>query len=195
MKNGLFLFLALSVVAVVTPGAAQAQSACGGTVQYTSDCDGNNRQWHFSCCPDGYRVQGVAYTDISKQDHVDAVSSVCRSIARGNDTMPQDFSRTPKTFVCDNKEVLAGIVSKDVKTDAGGNRDTLDGISAVCQHPGSKSLRTIMNVDITENERQGRQESIYLPKRVVGIAYKEYDNGGKKTGASDRADCVTIITK
>lgn len=195
MKNGLFLFLALSAVAIAIPGVANAQQACGGSVQPSNDCDGNDRQWHFSCCPDGYRVQGVAYTDISKQDHVDAVSSVCRSIARGNDTMPQDFSRTPKTFVCDNKEVLAGIVSKDVHTDAGGKRDTLDGMTAVCQHPGNKQLRTIMNVDITENERQGREQTVYLPKRVVGIAYKEFDNGGNRTGSSDRADCVTIITK
>ncbi len=194
MKYGIFLALTLSAVAFAVPTKASA-SACGGVVQQVSDCGDNNREWHYSCCPDGSLVQGVAYTDIQDQDHVDAVSAVCHNSANGNVTMPQDFSRTPKTFVCSDKEILAGIVSKDVHTDAGGKRDTLDGVSAICLSPGSKSLSTVMNVDITENERQGREQKVSAPQRIVGIAYKERDNGGKKTGSSDRADCVTIITK
>jgi hypothetical protein len=194
MKLAYVFALALGISLVSNINEVQAQ-ACGGVVVQQNDCGGNDRGWHYSCCPDGYRVQGVAYTDIRKQDHVDAISAVCRSISKGNDVMASDFSRTPKTFVCDKTEVLAGVVSKDVRTEGGGKRDTLDGLSAVCQTPSSKNLRTISNHDIDSTERNERRSTVYLPKRVVGLAYKEKDNGGSNPGKSDRADCVTIITK
>lgn len=191
MKNTLLSLLALSLVLLASPGTSVAQeSACGGTIQYSADCSNTNRSYHISCCPDGYRVQGVAYNDIKGQDHVDAVSAVCRSIKRGNDIMPQDFSRDPKKFVCEKSEVMAGIYSKDVRVQGGDDRDTLDGVTGVCQHPGSSSLRRIYNQDIDSNPRDGREQSVLLPKRIVGIAYKETDRG-----SSDRADCVTVITK
>lgn len=189
MKKYSLGFFLLALVIAGFAGQVQAQSACGGTVQYTSDCSGNDRAWHFSCCPSGYRVQGVAYTDISKQDHVDALSAVCRSISRGNDMMPSsDFERTPKQFVCDKSEVMAGIIRKDVKVQGGDSRDSLDGLTPLCQHPGSKALREIYNVDI-QGGRSGEQQVVYLPKRVVGLASKELDRG-----SSDRKDCVAIIT-
>ena len=180
------LFLALFLSAGF---ASQAGAECGGSIVPENDCNNNGRSWHFSCCPDGYRVQGVAYNDLKKQDHVDAVSAVCRSISRGNDIMPQDFGRSPKTFVCDKQEVMAGIYSKDVLTEGGDKYDELDGLTAICQHPGSKELRKVYNYDI-QGGREGREKFVYLPKRVVGIAYKELEKG-----SSDRADCVAIIVK
>ena len=161
---------------------------------YNKDADNSRRSWHFSCCPDGYRGQGVAYTDIKGQDHADAVSVVCRSVSRGNDIVPQDFNRTPKQFVCEKTEVMAGIYCKDILTDGGDKRDTLDGCTAICEHPGSKALRTIYNTDI-QGGREGRELVARLPKRVVGIAYKELDNKGGDAGSSDRADAATIIVK
>lgn len=178
------------LVVLFSASIAQAQSACGGTMQMKSDLMGNKRNWHYSCCPEGYRVQGVAYTDIRKQDHVDAVSVVCRSIAKGNDIMPEgDFQRTPKTFVCEKNEVMAGIFTKDVKVEGGDHRDSMDGLTAVCQKPNSKELRTVYNKDL-DGGRQGNQQVVYLPKRVVGLACKELDKG-----SSDRSDGCTIITK
>jgi hypothetical protein len=188
MKTALLTLLALAIFFVSKP--ILAAEDCGGVIQYTEDCANNGRHYKITCCPDGYRVQGVAYNDIKGQDHTDAVSAVCRNIARGNDTMPTDFGRSPKKFVCDNNEVMAGILSKDVITDSGDKRDTLDGVTAICQHPGSTNLRILANKDIDSNTRHGRELTVLLPKRVVGIAYKELDKG-----TSDRADCVTIITK
>lgn len=190
MKSGIFILSIIGLVLLGFSGNVYAQSACGGIVQYSSDCANSNRKWHFSCCPSGYRVQGVAYNDIRGQDHVDAVSAVCRSISKGNELVSQDFGRTPKKYVCDRKEVFAGIESKDVLTKGGGFRDTLDGVTAYCQRPGGNALRRISNRDIDRERREGRQQTVLLPKRVVGIGYKKIAKG-----KSDRADCVTIITK
>lgn len=181
----LFLF-----VMMVSSGVVRAEDyMCGGTLQMNNDCANNDRAWRVSCCPSGYRVQGVAYTDIQDQDHVDAVSAVCRSIAYGNDTTPSDFSRTPKTFVCDKKEVMSGVYQKDVVTSGGSKRDSLDGISPICETPKTGEKRTIENPDIIGG-REGSSHEISLPKRVVGLAYRDLDKGD-----SDRADCVAIIVK
>lgn len=190
MKKSLFVLSVICLMVIGFSGGVYAQSACGGIVQYSSDCANSDRNWHFSCCPDDYRVQGVAYNDIKGQDHVDAVSIVCRSISKGNELVAQDFGRSPKKYVCKNKEVFAGIESKDVLTEGGGFRDTLDGVTVLCQRPGSNALEKIDNNDLTSNRREGRQQTVLLPKRVVGIAYKKI-----KKGESDRADCVTIVTK
>ncbi len=188
------LLVVLGLAIAILPSLAQAQ-ACGGRVVHNADCDSNGRQWTYSCCPDGYRVQGVAYNDLNKQDHVDAISAVCRSISKGNDMMPSDFSKTPISLVCNKTEVMAGVASKDVKVNGGDSRDTLDGVTAVCQTPASTSLRTIANNDIDQNSREASVQTVLLPKRVVGIATKDRDNGGNSAGSSDRADCVTVIVK
>src|SRR3989338_559024 len=185
----LITFLLGAMLLLVT-GVTYAETACGGIVQFNDDCSNSGRGWHYSCCPDGYRVQGVAYNDIKGQDHVDAISAVCRSISKGNDIMTEDFSRQPKTFVCDKSEVMAGTGSKDVLTDSGSFRDSLDGVTAFCQKPGSDGMRRIGNGDIDGNKRAERQQTVLLPKRIVGIGYKEFDKG-----ESDRADCVAIVTK
>ncbi len=165
-----------------------AQNACGGTIEFSGDCAGNDRGWHISCCPDGYRVQGVAYTDIQNKDAVDAVSIVCRHKAKGNNFIASsDFQRDPKQFVCNNDEIMAGIYSKDSMED-GGKSDTLDGLTAICQKPGQTGLRKINNSDIAQG-REGREQTVRAPKRLVGIASKD-----KEKGTSDEADCVTIIT-
>ena len=193
MKKSLLTVLVFGVFAIVAQ-SARAQMACGGNMMYNNDCDNSRRHWHFSCCPEGTRAQGVAYTDIKGQDHVDAVSVVCRSITRGNDVVPQDFRRTPKQFVCEKAEVLSGIYCKDVLTHGGDKRDTLDGCTAICEQPGNPDLRKIYNVDI-QGGREGREMVARLPKHISGIAYKELDNGGDNAGGSDRADCATIIVK
>lgn len=185
--------LVMSVMAILSQ-SARAQMACGGNMVYNKDCDNSRRSWHFSCCPEGTRAQGVAYADIHKQDHADAVSVVCRSITRGEDVVPADFNHTPKQIVCEKTEVLAGIFCKDVLTEGGDKRDSLDGCTAICEHPGSAALRTIYNQDI-QGGRQGTEYVARLPKHIVGIAYKELDNKGGDAGSSDRADCATIIVK
>lgn len=189
MKNIMVGLMSLAVVLSIST-AARAQSACGGTIMHNPDCDSSDRSWSISCCPDGYRVQGVAYNDIRKQDHVDAVSAICRSVSRGNDMMPNDFShRAPTQYVCDKQEVLSGVFFKDVRVQGGDDRDTLDGVTAVCENPKNHAKRQLYNADISGG-RTGVELSVSLPRRVVGIAYKELDKG-----TSDRADCVTIITR
>lgn len=185
------IFIILTVVSIVFGFStmAKAQSACGGVVQLEPDCGNTSRNWHFSCCPDGYRVQGVAYNDIKKQDHVDAIGAVCRSISAGNMALSEDFSRRPKEFVCDKTELLIGIATMDVKTEAGDDRDTLDGATAICWNPKTHQERMIANNDITERALR-TQKVIGGKQKVVGIAYKEINRG-----SSDRADCATVIIK
>lgn len=175
-------------VAMTAFGATNAFSFCGGSVVYDNDCGSNPRGFSASCCPSGYRVQGVAYNDIKKKDHADAVSAICRSIAKGNDMMPSDFQTHPVTFMCDKTEVLAGIACKDLP-----KSDGLDGCTAICQKPGSKNLRMVYNNDLASNPRAYNRHTVYLPKRVVGIAYKDRTKGSS-TG-SDEADCATISVK
>ena len=191
-KSLLVLTVVSSLLSLAT--SALAQTACGGNMVYNKDADNSRRKWHFSCCPDGTRAQGIAYTDIVKQDHVDAISVVCRSKSRGNDVIPADFNRNPKQVVCENTEVLAGIYCKDVLTKGGKKMDTMDGCTAICEMPGSPDLRRIYNQDI-QGGREGNELVARLPKRVVGIAYKELDDKGGSPGASDRADAATIVVK
>lgn len=190
MKKSLLVVLSLSLLVFGFAQYANAMSACGaGQVRSESDCNNTHRAWHFSCCPPGYRAQGVAYNDISKQDHVDAVSVVCRSIKHGNIKTPQDFSKPPKTFVCNNNEVLAGTLSSDVRTNGGDNRDTLDAVTALCQNAKTGQIREIYNPDFNPQRAKRRHQIRLGQGRSVGIAYREI-----KKGSSDRADCVTLIT-
>lgn len=185
-------FLIIGLALVLSQTVSAQEYACGGNIEYEGDCHNTDRPWITSCCPDGYRVQGVAYNDVIGQDHVDAFSAVCRSISKGNDMMPGEFThRGPNQFVCEKQEVMAGLQYKDVKVQGGDNRDTLDGVNVLCQRPSSKAIRAISNMDVDHNPRMDIHKHVaYLPKRVVGIAYRELDKG-----SSDRADCVTIITK
>jgi hypothetical protein len=189
IKKTIFALVALGMMSFASTSNAQY---CGGTIVYDNDCGSNHRGFSVSCCPSGYRVQGVAYSDLpNASDYSDALSSICRSIAKGNDMMPSDFQRAPVTHVCDKTEVFAGLECKDMDKRGGVNSDNLDGCTAVCQHPKSKNLRTIYSADLASNKRSPVRHTVLLPKRVVGIAYK--DIGQKKS--SDRADCATIIVK
>lgn len=193
------LLTALSLV-VFTGGVAQAQY-CGGTVVDYGDCSKNVRAYAASCCPSGYRVQGVAYADINKADFADAYSAVCRSIAKGNDMMPTDFQRAPITLVCDKNEVFAGLACKDMSNKGSGkNADASDGCTAICQDAKTGATREIYNQDTAGNPREASRVSVKLPKRVVGIVYKDQDgkDDGIANGAfggSDRADCAAIVVK
>lgn len=195
------LFSVLAMLLTTATGSAFAQY-CGGTVQDYGDCGGNVRGYASSCCPSGYRVQGVAYADIHNADFADAVSAVCRSISKGNDMMPTDFQRAPVTFVCDKQEVFAGLACKDMDNSKGSgkNMDALDGCTAICQNAKTGAMREIHNQDMANNKREAARVSVRLPQRVVGLVYKDQDgkDDGKPNGAfgsSDRADCAAISVK
>jgi hypothetical protein len=194
------IFAVLTVLVMAGAGSAHAQY-CGGQVMDYGDCSHNARAYSASCCPDGYRVQGVAYSDIHKADFADAVSAVCRSISKGNDMMPTDFQRAPVTYVCDKNEVFAGLACKDMADKGSGkNADALDGCTAICQNAKTNAIREIYNPDMAGNPREAARVSVRLPQRVVGIVYKDQDgkDDGKANGAyggSDRADCAAISVK
>ncbi|MBI4410958.1 MAG: hypothetical protein HY541_00540 [Deltaproteobacteria bacterium] len=191
MKTSSFVFLAVVALMLGLAGKVNAQGACGGTVEYSNDCAGNDRKWHISCCPDGYRVQGVAYTDIKDRDAIDAISTICRKVG-AMDNPPQitgDFQKAPKKFECNKEEVMAGIRSKDRAADDN-KSDTLDSIEVACQNPKGKNLRWVYNTDAMNNGRAPREQTVLLPARIVGIASKE-----KEKGTSDEKDCVTVVTK
>ena len=84
---------------------------------------------------------------------------------------------------------MAGIRSKDRAADDN-KSDTLDSIEVACQNPKGSGLRWVYNTDALNNGRGGREQTVSLPARIVGIASKE-----KEKGTSDEKDCVTIITK
>ena len=185
--------LSMAVFALTALAANTSFGFCGGTPVYNNDCASNPRGYAVSCCPRGYRVQGVAYNDHAGSDYVDAVSAVCRHVVKGNDMMPTDFQRPPVVFMCNKTEVMAGIAQKDMPKKGGKNSDVLDGVTAICQTPGSKSLRMVYNRDLAGNGRSYVRTVTYLPNRIVGIAYKDISKNNVLTrGNSDRADCATV---
>lgn len=173
---------------------AHAQSACGGNVQYNTDLSSNRRGWAFYCCPDGYRVHGVAYADIHKQDYVDGVSVVCRSVSSGETMIASsDLQKNPFTLTCNKQEVMIGIHQNDILRNSGKQDDELDSLSPVCKNPKSGAVSTPFNVD-RNNGSAGMELSAAVGK-LVGIACKDVDKGGNDPKESDRADGCTIITK
>lgn len=182
------IFLAVFVVG----GAQSAQAYCGGEVVQDQDCSSNPRAYAESCCPAGFRVQGIAYNDMGKRnsakqkDVADAISVICRSLTEGNELMPSDFQTPPITLMCDKTEVFAGIACKDLE-----NEDELDGCTAICQKPGSQEVRKLYNPDLLTNPRPYVEHMVYLPKRVVGLVYKDMTRNSGSTN-SDEADCVNI---
>lgn len=184
--------LALTVLGLMSLAGSASAQYCGGSIMYNNDLSGNGRGWNTSCCPDGYRVQGIACSDLPPdQDLMDGCSAVCRSIEKGNIMQPaNDFQRTPTVYQCEKQEVLAGIMCKDVNFTGKGDDDVSDGCTAVCQKPNNSNLRQVYNGDIGGTNRDPNQLTVYLPTRVVGIACKDLAKG-----SSDRADSCTIITK
>lgn len=196
MKKRQVLFpviLAMFVFGVGTSSLARTRwdsTACGGgTIQFSQDCRGNDRGWHVSCCPDGSSAAGVAYDDISGQDHADAVSVVCRDKSGNIEITDSDFSESPKKYTCGGKEKLIGIYVKDVVADDGEMRDSLDGVTAICAAPKSSREHRIANYDI-KGGREGSELMVTDSKKIVGIAYKD-----RESGKSDRADCAALIVK
>lgn len=184
----IFLTLLLCLFSFSTFAQNNSQDTCGGQIEQTSDCSGNKRNFKVSCCRDGYRFLGVAYTDIQDQDHVDAVSVYCLS-PTNEAVLVSDFSRKPKEFLCEYYERAVGIESKDVLTEGGSKYDELDGLTVLCQKPGDENPHKIPNKDI-QGGREGREQIISTEKQILGIATKEMDKG-----TSDRTDCVTLVTK
>jgi len=189
-----YTFICLATLASLLIASVSYAQYCGGNIQYSSDLTGNSRPWNVSCCPTGYRVQGIACADLPpKQDFGDGCSAICRSISKGNIMQPaNDFQRHPALYQCDKTEVLAGIVCRDSTGHGGGSQsDVADSCTAVCQKPGSKNLRVVYNNDFNTNAKSAQNRVVtYLPTRVVGIACKDQDKG-----TSDRLDGCTIITK
>lgn len=167
--------------------STQAYSICGGTVVYDNDCDSNAQAYAESCCPQGYRVQGVVYNDLKGQDNTDAIGAVCRHVKNGNVLIASDFqnrgengNKPAVSYVCDKTEVLAGILCKDLQ-----KKDALDGCTAICQKPGGQKM-IMSNPDLDSNPRDYVYHTVDLPNRVAGIGYKE------EREHTDRADCGNI---
>lgn len=193
-------FFKIAVVAsFLVSTSVFAQSTCGGHIEYDADTATNPRQYAVSCCPEGYRVQGIAYNDMGKRggksqsDVADAFSAVCRSVSSGEIMMSSEGQTSSLQLVCEPKEVLAGILCKDL-----GKNDESDGCTIKCQKPGSSALRQVLNADTDSNTmRPYTEHTVLLPKRVVGIASKDMTNGGAQTGSrgSDQSDGAAIIVK
>jgi hypothetical protein len=169
--------------------ASQAYAQCGGYPLNDSDLSGNSRPLVSSCCPAGYRVQGMAYSDMrnsGNDDRVDAVSAICRSIAKGNDMMVSDFQSPPITLMCPKEYVNAGGNCVDLR-----GEDALDGCVIYCQKPGSTELMMVGNNG--DSGPTGSMQTVLLPKRIVGIGMKDLDKG--PTQSSDRADGVVFFAK
>ncbi len=180
-----FLFLMMCVSLPVS-----AQTICGEAIVSDEDCDSNELKYSESCCPAGYRVQGVIYNDLIGQDNTDAVGAICRHVTKGNVEIASDFAnqgnkdrKQPIQLVCESEEVLAGIACKDLP-----KKDALDGCTAICQKPGSEE-RILYNPDLASNPRTFVRHAVKLPNRVAGIGYKE------EKLKSDRADCTNISFK
>lgn len=186
MKKIFYTALVLGFFSTLSVAQAQ-QYACGGVIERSSDCN-SDRRYHTVCCSGGV-VHGVIYSEIQDQDHVDAIGAVCKNGSDIDSVMGNDFSRRSKTFACNDNETMVGIYSKDVLTEGGSRMDSLDGVTVYCKDKSSGNVRMVANRDIKRG-REGREQMAYSPKKVVGIAYKELDKG-----SSDRADCVTLITK
>lgn len=171
--------------------SSQAFSICGAQIVPDNDCGSNVLAYSESCCPAGYRVQGVVYNDLKGQDNTDAVGAVCRHVKNGNIEIASDFynrgnkrRKAPIQFVCDRTEIMSGIACKDLK-----KKDALDGCTAVCYNPVTRQSRTLYNQDLASNPRAFVMHTINLPNRVAGIGYKE------EKIRTDRADCANISFK
>lgn len=178
--------------ATLSSGAVLAQY-CGGEIEVVGDLVGNNRAWNISCCPEGYRVHGVACADLPPdQDFGDGCTAVCRSTTAGNTMQPNaDFQRVASVFQCQPSEVMVGIICKDAHgVGTGQNSDVADGCTPVCQNPTSKATRDVLNADIAGNPRSESRVMAYGSKRVVGIACQDLQKG-----SSDRLDGCTLIVK
>ena len=180
--------LAVFALAFISFSAADAYAFCGGSIVYDNDCGSNRLAYSASCCPPGYRVQGVIYNDLKGQDNTDAVGSVCRHVKNGNIMVASDFynrgnrgRKGPVQFVCDRREVMAGLACKDLP-----KKDSLDGCTAVCYNPRTRKTRYLYNPDLESNPRMYVVHTVDLPNRVAGIGYKE------EKLRTDRADCVSI---
>lgn len=187
------LAIIVFVVALVFVSVTSYAQYCGGSIQQVSDLSSNRRAYAVACCPDGYRVQGIACSDLpEEQDMGDGCTTVCRSIKDGNrQEFSGDIQRNPAVYECDKTEVMAGIACKDTDKHGGGvNSDVADGCTVFCQNPKSKAVRRIRSDDIDGNRNAGYDVTVLLPRRVVGIACKDKDSG-----TSDRLDGCTIITK
>lgn len=190
LKKSIVVLATLSLISLA--GNVLAQSACGGTMMANNDLSSNGRPWGISCCPDGYRVQGIACSDLPPdQDLADGCSAVCRSISKGNIMMPaNDFQRQPDPVMCPKQDVMAGIVCKDMNHNSKGDDDVTDSCTPVCQHPGSTALTVMSKGDLNNNGREANQMTVMLPQRVVGIACKDINKG-----TSDRLDSCSPIVK
>jgi len=189
-KKILIGLTALAVLAVVSTAEARYTNCANDARVQNSDCN-SSRSFSVNCCPKGYRVQGVAYTDHGKTDHMDAISPICRHVKKGNDMMPSDFGSQPVIHMCKKTEIMIGLACKD-SPKGGDTSDVSDGCTAICQNPKTKKERMIYSSDLEGNGRPYAVTKIYLPNRITGIHYKDMT---KKVKNTDYADCATVSYK
>lgn len=192
MKKTVFLSLLSLLLIPITSHAIEAyktrgDSACGGTIYMNDDCsDSKHHVWHVSCCPDGYRVQGVHFAKHTSHDTIDTISSYCRSVNKGNEaTDNSDFGPEKRiNAYCHKSEILTGLVWKDKLTRTGQKRDSMIDIAPVCLNPSNGKKRIAKNMT---GPNPNYKTEVGLPKRVVGIALKEH--------LFDTTDCAAIVVK
>lgn len=189
--------VAAFLAAVAASSAVMAQSCPNSwfsdqRVESASDLSKNNRSWNISCCPEGYRVHGLACSDIvGGKDDGDGCSAVCRSITKGDIMQPHnDFQRAPGIYRCEPSEVFVGVACKDNDDHGGGvNSDVADSCTAICEKTNG-STRYVENNDLHNTGRSWNVVQIPLgSRRVSGVACKDLQNG-----SSDRLDGCTIIS-
>lgn len=179
------ILLAVTAIATVLV-AGQVQAFCGGQVKVTNDCSGNAEGYASSCCPSGYRVQGVVYNDLKGEDGLNAMSAYCRKYKGNETTIPnQDQMQGGKgmvTLSCEPTEIVIAVGGADMP-----GKDKLDGVGIKCFNPTSKAERWVLpGGDIgTPND----VSEVRLPNRIQGIGWK------KNHGNTDQTDCVNLSYK
>ncbi|HBF13511.1 MAG TPA: hypothetical protein DDW49_09070 [Deltaproteobacteria bacterium] len=166
------------------------ENVCGGKIIVNEDCKGHDhRKWQVSCCDEGYRIQGVIYTDHAESDSVDTLSAMCRSVAKGNtDIDNRDFGRENRVKItCNNNEILTGVVWKDRVTKAQGQIDSMDSVVPVCVNPATGARRVLSSSDFQNGGGALHKAEVNLPRRVIGIASKER--------LGDTTDCAAVVVK
>lgn len=183
VKKILTTVAALAVI--VSAGTVQA--FCGGQVAVSNDCAGNQEPYATSCCPQGYRVQGVAYSDLKGEDGLNGIQAYCRKYKGNETTIPNkdqlEGGKGIVTIACESTEIMSALGCDDMQ-----GKDKLDGCIIECYNPTTKASRWVNpNGDIGSNPRAVSR--IKLPNRIQGIGWK------KNHGNTDQTDCADVSYK
>lgn len=168
----------------------QAYGFCGGEAVWNNDCANNTLPYTTSCCPDGYRVQGIVYNDLDgREDETNAIVAYCRKY-KG----PEEFyynkdllegGKAPITLSCRPNEIMSALLQKDLEK----RKDASDAFTIECTNPKTKVSYIVPNHDFDSNSRAPMVLRSELPYRIWGIGYKEERN------RTDKVGCATIAVK